>query len=139
MKGTLGAGLRADSFSAVREERAGYGSEEVEGPGLVRVLDEEVARGIAAGEVIERPASAVKELVENSLDAGASRVEVEIADGGSEMIRARDDGSGMSAGDAALAVTRNATSKIRTGDDLSRLYSLGFRGRRSTLSGRSRP
>ena len=104
----------------VREERAGYGSE-------VRVLSEEVARGIAAGEVIERPASAVKELVENSLDAGASRVEVEIS-GGTQMIRVRDDGSGMSADDAALAVGEHATSKIRTADDLCRLDSLGFRG-----------
>ena len=105
----------------VREERAGYGSE-------VRVLSEEVARGIAAGEVIERPASAVKELVENSLDAGASRMEVEISGGGIEMIRVRDDGCGMSADDAVLAVGEHATSKIRTADDLSCLDSLGFRG-----------
>ncbi|CAN5205809.1 hypothetical protein BH24ACT16_BH24ACT16_13090 [soil metagenome] len=107
----------------LREESAGYGS-----GNEVRVLDEEVARGITAGEVIERPASAVKELVENSLDAGATRVEVEIEDGGTAMIRVRDDGSGMYAEDAALAVTRHATSKIRTGEDLTRLDYLGFRG-----------
>lgn len=103
----------------------GYGPDEAD---RVRVLPEEVARGIAAGEVIERPASAVKELIENSLDAGASRVEIEVTGGGTEMIRVRDDGSGISAEDAALAVGQHATSKIRTGEDLSRLYSLGFRG-----------
>ncbi|WP_053057638.1 DNA mismatch repair endonuclease MutL [Rubrobacter aplysinae] len=115
----------------IREESAGYGSDRYGGTdeaGRVRVLDEEVARGIAAGEVIERPAAAVKELVENSLDAGASRVEVEIAGGGTDVIRVHDDGVGMFEEDAALAVTRHATSKIRTGEDLSRLYSLGFRG-----------
>lgn len=114
--------LQRTSGLLVREERAGYGS------GEIRVLSEEVARGIAAGEVIERPASAVKELVENSLDAGASRIEVEISGGGTGMIRVRDDGSGMSAEDAALAVGEHATSKIRTADDLRRLDSLGFRG-----------
>ena len=94
----------------------------------MRVLPPEVAHRIAAGEVIERPASAVKELIENSLDAGASRVEVDIEDGGMALIRVRDDGSGMSPDDAGRAVTEHATSKIRTADDLASVVSLGFRG-----------
>ncbi len=94
----------------------------------MRVLAPEVAHRIGAGEVIERPASAVKELVENSLDAGASRVEVDIVDGGISAIRVRDDGHGMSPGDAGRAVAEHATSKIRTADDLARVESLGFRG-----------
>jgi DNA mismatch repair protein MutL len=108
----------------VAEEAAEYG---VAG-GRVRVLAPEVAHRIAAGEVIERPASAVKELVENALDAGASRVEVDIVDGGISAIRVRDDGHGMSPGDAGRAVAEHATSKIRTADDLARVESLGFRG-----------
>jgi DNA mismatch repair protein MutL len=92
------------------------------------VLSPEVAHRIAAGEVIERPASAVKEMIENSLDAGASRVEVEIEDGGMALIRVSDDGSGMSPEDAGRAVTEHATSKIRTADDLASVLSLGFRG-----------
>src|SRR5215218_9327621 len=96
--------------------------------GRVRVLSPEVAHRIAAGEVIERPASAVKELIENSLDAGASRVEVEIEDGGVALIRVSDDGSGMSPEDAGRSVTEHATSKIRTADDLASIISLGFRG-----------
>ncbi|HJQ29764.1 MAG TPA: DNA mismatch repair endonuclease MutL [Rubrobacter sp.] len=100
----------------------------VEYGGRVRVLPPEVAHRIAAGEVIERPASAVKELIENSLDAGASRIEVEIEDGGMAMIRVRDDGSGMSPEDAGRAVTEHATSKIRTADDLASVVTLGFRG-----------
>jgi DNA mismatch repair protein MutL len=97
----------------VSEEAADYA-------GRVRVLSPEVVHRIAAGEVIERPASAVKELIENSLDAGASRVEVEIEDGGVALIRVSDDGSGMS--------PEHATSKIRTADDLASVVSLGFRG-----------
>jgi len=100
----------------------------VEYGGRVRVLPPEVAHRIAAGEVIERPASAVKELIENSLDAGASRVEVDVEDGGMALIRVRDDGSGMSPEDAGRAVTEHATSKIRTADDLASVVSLGFRG-----------
>jgi DNA mismatch repair protein MutL len=105
----------------VAEEAVEYG-------GMVRVLPPEVAHRIAAGEVIERPASAVKELIENSLDADASRVEVEIEDGGMAMIRVSDDGSGMSPEDAERAITEHATSKIRTADDLASVVSLGFRG-----------
>ena len=103
------------------EEAAGYA-------GRVRVLSPEVAHRIAAGEIIERPASAVKELIENSLDAGASRVEVEIEDGGVALIRVSDDGSRMSPEDAQRAVAEHATSKIRTADDLASVVSLGFRG-----------
>ncbi len=98
------------------------------GEGKVRVLPPEVAHRIAAGEVIERPASAIKELVENALDAGASRVEVEIEGGGVTLLRVRDDGSGMSPEDARTAVGRHATSKISSAEDLARVISLGFRG-----------
>ncbi|MGH3086009.1 MAG: DNA mismatch repair endonuclease MutL [Rubrobacteraceae bacterium] len=96
--------------------------------GRIHVLSPEVAHRIAAGEVVERPASAVKELMENSLDAGASRVEVEVEGGGVAVIRVSDNGSGMSVGDAERAVGRHATSKIETADDLALVESLGFRG-----------
>ena len=100
----------------VSEEAADYA-------GRVRVLSPEVAHRIAAGEIIERPASAVKELIENSLDAGAGRIEVEIEGGGMALIRVSDDGSGMSPEDAGRAVTEHATSKIRTADDLASVVS----------------
>lgn len=94
----------------------------------IHLLDESTANKIAAGEVVERPASVVKELVENALDAGSGKIEVEIMSGGVSFIRVMDDGAGMSAADAKLAVQRHATSKIRAVDDLSRLSTLGFRG-----------
>ncbi len=94
----------------------------------IRVLDPRVAQQVAAGEVVDRPASVVKELVENSLDAGPSHVEVELGDGGTSRILVRDDGSGMSPEDAALSVLRHATSKIRAVQDLETVVTFGFRG-----------
>src|SRR5215216_3051143 len=94
----------------------------------INVLDPRVAQQVAAGEVVDRPASVVKELVENALDAGASRVEVELQDGGTSRILVRDDGSGMSRGDATLSVLRHATSKIRNIEDIEAVSTLGFRG-----------
>ena len=95
---------------------------------IVHILPEQVASQIAAGEVVERPASAVKELVENSLDAGARSVSVEILGGGSALIAVADDGSGMTRADAILSLRRHATSKIRSAADLSAIRTLGFRG-----------
>jgi len=94
----------------------------------IHLLDATLANQIAAGEVIERPAAVVKELVENALDAGARRIDVEIQDGGRRLIRVRDDGSGMGREDAALSVQRHATSKLRSKDDLFAIASYGFRG-----------
>jgi DNA mismatch repair protein MutL len=95
---------------------------------VIRILPEAVANKIAAGEVVERPASVVKELMENSLDAGAERVEVAVEAGGKRLIRVLDDGSGMSHDDALLAFERHATSKIRSAEDLLEISTLGFRG-----------
>ena len=94
----------------------------------IRILPEAIANRIAAGEVVERPASVVKELLENALDAGAQSVRIEVESGGKRMIRVVDDGSGMSHDDALLAFERHATSKLRTSDDLLSIATLGFRG-----------
>jgi DNA mismatch repair protein MutL len=94
----------------------------------IRILTDRVANQIAAGEVIERPAAVVKELVENALDAGATRIEVEFRHGGRALLRVEDNGGGMARDDALLSLERHATSKIATADDLDRLASFGFRG-----------
>jgi DNA mismatch repair protein MutL len=104
------------------------GDESMAQSSVIRILPEAVANKIAAGEVVERPASVVKELIENSLDAGAERVEVAMEAGGKRLIRVADDGSGMTHDDALLAFERHATSKIRTADDLFAIATLGFRG-----------
>ncbi len=94
----------------------------------IQILPDVVAAQIAAGEVVERPASVVKELIENAIDAGASSIIVEIERGGQRLIRVSDDGVGIPAGEAALAFARHSTSKLRTVDDLSHITTLGFRG-----------
>ncbi len=96
--------------------------------GYIRVLSDQVANQIAAGEVVERPASVVKELLENSLDAGAQRIRIDVEAGGRKLIRISDDGRGMVRDDALLAFERHATSKIHSSDDLLELTTLGFRG-----------
>ena len=94
----------------------------------VRILPDHIANQIAAGEVVERPASAVKELIENALDARATRIEVEIRNGGKTEVRVADDGHGMTRDDALLAIDRHATSKIEDERDLRAIRTLGFRG-----------
>ena len=96
--------------------------------GRIRILSDLVANQIAAGEVVERPASVVKELLENSLDAGATRIRIEVEAGGRKLIRIADNGHGMVRDDALLAFERHATSKLRTSDDLLSIATLGFRG-----------
>ena len=98
------------------------------GVGKIRVLPGEVISRIAAGEVVERPAAVVKELIDNSLDAGSTRITVDVTDGGRRLIRVSDDGEGMTPADAPLAFQRHATSKLRSEHDLSTIRTLGFRG-----------
>jgi DNA mismatch repair protein MutL len=96
--------------------------------GIINLLPSDLANQIAAGEVVERPASVIKELIENAIDAGARRIQVYIEMGGKRLVRVEDDGQGMSPEDARLSLERHATSKIRRADDLAAIHTLGFRG-----------
>src|SRR5260221_7519414 len=96
--------------------------------GRIHVLSEQVPNQIAAGEVVERPASVVKELLENSLDAGATRIKISVEAGGKKLIQITDNGCGMVRDDAMLAFERHATSKIKNAEDLLSVATLGFRG-----------
>ncbi|MFQ6001201.1 MAG: DNA mismatch repair endonuclease MutL, partial [Anaerolineae bacterium] len=94
----------------------------------IRILSSEVVSKIAAGEVVERPASVVKELIENSIDAGASEIKVEVRQGGRRLMRVIDDGEGIPAEEVELAFERHSTSKLKDAEDLYRITTLGFRG-----------
>src|ERR1700694_5766186 len=94
----------------------------------IRILPEAVANKIAAGEVIERPASVVKELLENAIDAGSTDIRIDVLSGGKRMIRVSDNGTGMDREDALLCFERHATSKLASADDLFDIRTLGFRG-----------
>ena len=112
--------------AAIQAEAGGSGNWRLDRP--IQLLTDETIGKIAAGEVVERPASVVKELIENALDAGARRIGVEIRGGGTDLIEVTDDGHGMRADDLALAIQRHATSKLAAFEDLDTLQSLGFRG-----------
>src|SRR6478735_8655963 len=95
---------------------------------IIKLLPDSIANQIAAGEVVQRPASAVKELLENSIDAGSTRIQLIVRDAGKQLIQVIDNGKGMSATDARMSFERHATSKITSADDLFKLRTYGFRG-----------
>src|ERR1043166_6736017 len=97
-------------------------------PDIIQLLPDSIANQIAAGEVVQRPASAVKELMENAIDAGATSIKLIVKDAGKALLQVIDNGQGMSETDARMSLERHATSKIRTADDLFRLRTMGFRG-----------
>ena len=97
-------------------------------PDIIHLLPDSIANQIAAGEVVQRPASAVKELLENSIDAGAKKIQLIIRDAGKQLIQIIDDGAGMSETDARMSLERHATSKIRNAEDLFKIKTMGFRG-----------
>src|ERR1700757_3255813 len=119
--------VRVASIDFLRNRESGIYSRRHK-MGRIRLLPETVASQVAAGEVVERPASVVKELVENSIDAGAGKIDILIQRGGRSLIRVIDDGYGMDRDDALLSLERHATSKIRSADDLQAVATLGFRG-----------
>jgi DNA mismatch repair protein MutL len=121
-------GVGADGRNRVRHVDGLQGKPVDVSATRIRVLPDDLANQIAAGEVVERPASVVKELVENSIDAGARRISIAIELGGKKLVRVEDDGDGMGPDDAVLAVERHATSKIRRAEDLEGIATLGFRG-----------
>ncbi|MBT4722222.1 DNA mismatch repair protein MutL, partial [Candidatus Falkowbacteria bacterium] len=94
----------------------------------IKILNQDLINQIAAGEVVERPASVVKELVENSIDAGAQNISIEIKNGGINLIKVSDDGAGMNREDAELSIKQHATSKLSTTEDLYQINTMGFRG-----------
>jgi len=97
-------------------------------PDIIQLLPDSIANQIAAGEVVQRPASAVKELMENAIDAGAQHIKLIIKEAGKTLIQVIDDGMGMSETDARMSLERHATSKIRTAEDLFKIRTMGFRG-----------
>src|SRR6185369_6744406 len=128
LRSCSGSGFGIWEFVGIWDLGFGIFSGRVAAMAQIQVLAPDVVNKIAAGEVIERPASAVKELIENSLDAGATEIRVDIEGGGRKLLRVTDNGRGIAAEELLLAFAPHATSKLATADDLSRVATYGFRG-----------